>query len=82
MATCRCTGRRRKRSWGRRTVIDTSERLAEAASAGVDVFIYWSAFRRGDACDWYPGFSPGTHNESTHAENEPNYAAVGRIAIR
>jgi hypothetical protein len=56
--------------------------MATRAKPGVDVFIYWSAFRWGDACDWYPGFSPGTHNESTHAENEPNHAAQAEPALR
>jgi len=56
--------------------------MATRARPGVDVFIYWSGFRRGDACDWYPGFSPGTNNESTHAENEPNDAAEAEPALR
>ena len=54
--------------------------MATRAKPGVDVFIYWSAFRWGYACDWYPGFSPSTHNESTHAENEPNHAAEAEPA--
>jgi len=56
--------------------------MATRAKPGVNVFIYWSVFRWGDACDWYPGFSPGTHNESTHAENEPNHAAEAEPALR
>lgn len=56
--------------------------MATRAKPGVDVFIYWSGFRWRDACDWYPGFSPGTHNESTHAENEPNQAAEAEPALR
>lgn len=56
--------------------------MATRAKPGLDIFIYWSAFRWGDACDWYPGFSPGTHNESTHAENEPNHAAEAEPALR
>jgi hypothetical protein len=56
--------------------------MATRAKPGVDVFIYWSGFTWGDACDWYPGFSPGTHNESTHAENEPNHAAEAEPALR
>jgi len=56
--------------------------MATRAKPGVDVFIYWSAFSWGDACDWYPGFSPGTHNESTHAESEPNHAAEAEPPVR
>jgi len=56
--------------------------MATRAKPGVDGFIYWSAFRWGDACDWYPGFSPGSRNESTHAENEPNHAAQAEPALR
>ena len=56
--------------------------MAKRAKLGVDVFIYWSAFRWGDACDCYPGFSQGTRNESTHAENEPNHAAETEPALR
>ena len=56
--------------------------MATRAKPGVDVFIYWSAFRWGDACDWYPGLSPGTHNESTHAENEPNHPAEAEPALK
>jgi hypothetical protein len=56
--------------------------MATRAKPGVDVFIYWSAFRWGDACEWYPGFSPGTHNESTHAENEPNPSTEAEPALR
>jgi hypothetical protein len=55
--------------------------MATRAKPGVDVFIYWIAFRWG-ACDWCPGFSPGNHNESTHAENEPNHAAEAEPARR
>jgi hypothetical protein len=54
--------------------------MATRAKPGVDVLIYWNAFR--SACEWYPGFSPGTHNESTHAENEPNPAAEAEPAKR
>jgi hypothetical protein len=56
--------------------------MATRAKPGVDVFIYWSAFRWGDACDWYRGFSPDTHSESTHAENEPNHGAEAEPALR
>jgi hypothetical protein len=56
--------------------------MATRAKPGVDVFIYWSAFRWGEACDWYPSFSPGIHNESTHAENEPNHAAEAEPPLR
>jgi hypothetical protein len=56
--------------------------MATRAKPGVDVFIYWSAFRWGDACDWYPGFSPGIHNEPNQAENEPNHAAEAEPALR
>jgi hypothetical protein len=56
--------------------------MATRAKPGVDVFIYWSVFRWGDACYWYTGFSPRIHNESTHAENEPNHAAEAELALR
>jgi hypothetical protein len=56
--------------------------MATRAKPGVDVFIYWSAFRWGDACDWSPGLSPGSRHESTHAENEPNHAAQAEPALR
>src|SRR6185369_8867587 len=56
--------------------------MATRAKPGVDVSIYWSAFRRGGACDWALGFSPGTHNESTHTDNEPNHAAEAEPALR
>ena len=49
--------------------------MATRAKPRVDVFIDWALFR-------YPRFSPGTHNESTHAENEPNPAAEAEPALR
>ena len=56
--------------------------MAIRAKPGVDVFIYWNAFGWCDACDWYPGLSPGTYNEPTHAKNEPNLAAEAEPALR
>jgi hypothetical protein len=56
--------------------------MATLAKPGVDVFIYWSAFRWVNARDWCPGFFPGTNNESTHAENEPNHAAEAEPVLR
>ena len=56
--------------------------MAKRAKPGVDVFIYWGNLRWADACDWYPGFSPGTHNEYSHAENDPNHAAEAEPALR
>src|SRR5262249_3095603 len=55
--------------------------MATRAKPGVDVFIYGRAFRLGDACDWYPGFSPSTNYESTHAAEEPNHAAAAEPAL-
>jgi len=56
--------------------------MAKRATPGVDVFIDWGTLRWGGACNWYPGFSPGTHKESTHTENDPNYAAESEAGLR
>jgi len=56
--------------------------MAKRAKPGVDVFIDWGTLRWGGACNWYPGFSPGTHKESTHTENDPTYAAESEAGLR
>ena len=56
--------------------------MATVAKPGINVFIYWSALRWRDSCDWYPGFSLCNHNESTHAENEHNPAPEAEPALR
>jgi len=56
--------------------------MAKRATPGVDVFIDWGTLRWGGACNWYPGFSPGTHKESTHTENDPTNAAESEAGLR
>src|SRR6185437_12995260 len=41
--------------------------MTTRAKPGVDVFVYWSAFRWGAACLLCLGFFRETHNEPNHA---------------